>query len=85
MELVLPMYNVHPYFFSSKIWAKNVHITHGKRRYFMPGTLLSMWCGLTHLTFPVTLWIIRHHYPCFGGKYKILRGQPYKVVVPKTA
>ena len=26
MELVLPMYNAHPYF-PSKIWAKNMHYT----------------------------------------------------------
>ena len=31
MELVLPMYNVHPYV-SIKIWGKKVHITHGKIR-----------------------------------------------------
>lgn len=32
MELVLPMYNAHPYFFLTKS-GKKVHITHGKTRY----------------------------------------------------
>ena len=35
MELVLLMYNVHPYF-SLKNLGKKVHIIHGKIQYFLP-------------------------------------------------
>ena len=51
MELVLPMYNAHPYF-SFKNLDKNVRIIHGKIRYFCKkmSNCLPKW--LYHFSFP---------------------------------